>query len=69
MKRIVNLNDLRMNDIPYVGGKGANLGELTSAGFPVPNAFVLSTAAYDHFLEKSKIADKIGKELSSIKKE
>ena len=68
MKRIVYLNELRVNDIPYVGGKGANLGELTSAGFPVPNAFVLSTLAYDHFLGKSKIFTKIQKELASIKK-
>ena len=68
MKRIVGLNELRVNDIPYVGGKGANLGELTSAGFPVPNAFVLSTLSYDHFMEKSKIFGKIQKELASIKK-
>ena len=68
MKRIANVNELRVNDIPYVGGKGANLGELTSAGFPVPNAFVLTTTAYDHFLEKSKILAKIEKELASIKK-
>ncbi|MCL2143148.1 MAG: phosphoenolpyruvate synthase [Methanomassiliicoccaceae archaeon] len=69
MKRIVGLNELRVNDIPYVGGKGANLGELTSAGFSVPNAFVLTTLAYDHFIEKSKILTKIGKELSSIKRD
>ncbi|MDR0334262.1 MAG: phosphoenolpyruvate synthase, partial [Methanomassiliicoccaceae archaeon] len=69
MKRIVSLNELRVNDIPYVGGKGANLGELTSAGFPVPNAFVLSTLAYDYFLEKSKIFGKIQKELGTIKKD
>ena len=67
MKRIANINELRVNDIPYVGVKGANLGELTSAGFPVPNAFVLTTLAYDHFIEKSKITSKVEKELSSIR--
>ena len=45
MKKIVDVNELRVTDIPIVGGKGANLGELTMAGFPVPNAFVLTTAA------------------------
>ncbi|MDR0778383.1 MAG: phosphoenolpyruvate synthase [Methanomassiliicoccaceae archaeon] len=69
MKRIANVNELRVNDIPYVGGKGANLGELTSAGFPVPNAFVLTTVAYDHFMDKSKILKKIEKELASISKD
>ncbi|MCL2607228.1 MAG: phosphoenolpyruvate synthase [Methanomassiliicoccaceae archaeon] len=69
MKRIVNVRELRVNDIPYVGGKGANLGELTSAGFQVPDAFVLTTAAYDYFLEKSKILSKVNKELSSIEKD
>ncbi len=28
------------------GGKGANLGELVRGGFPVPDGFVLTTAAY-----------------------
>ena len=66
-KRIANINELRVNDIPYVGGKGANLGELTSAGFPVPPAFVLTTLAYDHFIEKSKITGKVKKELAGIR--
>ncbi len=65
-KKIVDVNELRVDDIPYVGGKGANLGELTSAGFPVPGAFVLTTVAYDYFLEKSKILERIEKELKGI---
>jgi len=67
-KKIVDVNELRVDDIPYVGGKGANLGELTSAGFPVPGAFVLTTVAYDHFLGKSKILDNVEKELKTIDK-
>ncbi|MCL2509561.1 MAG: phosphoenolpyruvate synthase [Methanomassiliicoccaceae archaeon] len=65
-KKIVDVNELRVDDIPFVGGKGANLGELTSAGFPVPGAFVLTTAAYDYFLDKSKILHSIEKELAGI---
>lgn len=67
-KRIVDVNELRVDDVPIVGGKGANLGELTSAGFPVPGAFVLTTAAYDYFVGKSKILNKVAKELASIDK-
>ena len=66
MKKIVDVNELRVTDIPIVGGKGANLGELTMAGFPVPNAFVLTTAAYDYFLENGNIMDFINSEIASI---
>lgn len=65
-KKIVDVNELRVDDVPYVGGKGANLGELTSAGFPVPGAFVLTTVSYDHFLSKSNIMDRVKKELDGI---
>lgn len=65
-KMIVDVNDLRVDDIPLVGGKGANLGELTSAGFPVPGAFVLTTEAYDYFFEKNDLAKKVEKELLTI---
>ena len=33
-------------DAPTIGGKSANLGELTRAGFPVPAAFAVTTDAY-----------------------
>lgn len=32
--------ELTMKDIPLVGGKGANLGELMRSDFPVPPVFV-----------------------------
>jgi pyruvate,water dikinase len=39
--------------LPEVGGKGANLGELTRAGFPVPPGFCVTTAAYREFVQTS----------------
>src|SRR5215470_13419205 len=39
--------------LPEVGGKGANLGELTRAGFPVPPGFCVTTAAYRDFVQTS----------------
>src|SRR5438477_775444 len=33
-------------DTRLVGGKGANLGELVRASFPVPDGFILTTEAY-----------------------
>jgi pyruvate,water dikinase len=38
--------------VPDVGGKGANLGELTRAGFPVPPGFCVTTAAYRDFVRE-----------------
>jgi len=52
-------NQLDKNDIPLVGGKGANLGEMTQAGFPVPNGFAVTVESYVRFLEENKILDEI----------
>jgi len=41
---------IQRGDLPRVGGKGANLGELASAGFPVPSGFCVTTEAYHRFL-------------------
>jgi len=42
----IPLDELRAGDLERAGGKGANLGELTAAGFDVPDGFVVTTAAY-----------------------
>ena len=42
--------EIDKKDLPLVGGKGANLGELTKAGFPVPGGFCVATGAYNDFL-------------------
>ena len=36
-------------DLPLVGGKGANLGEMTRAGFPIPPGFCVTTVAFAQF--------------------
>jgi phosphohistidine swiveling domain-containing protein len=43
---IRGLADLGRGDGAIAGGKGANLGELTRAGFKVPDGFVVTTDAY-----------------------
>ncbi len=50
---------LRKTDIPSVGGKNANLGEMTSAGIPVPPGFAITAYAYKKFIEETNIAAKI----------
>ena len=43
----ISLDELRADQTELVGGKCANLGELTGAGFPVPPGFAVTTAAYE----------------------
>jgi rifampicin phosphotransferase len=47
---ILSFSEIRANDLPLVGGKGANLGEMMHAGFPVPNGFCITTAAFLQFI-------------------
>src|SRR2546428_7674174 len=50
-----SLDELTATDLPDAGGKGANLGELRRAGFPVPDGFVITTAAYALAAEASGV--------------
>src|SRR5436190_24213785 len=44
---VVPLTALRRDALALAGGKGANLGELTGAGLPVPPGFCITTVAYE----------------------
>jgi len=55
--------DIRRDDVNSVGGKGANLGEMVSAGFPVPPGFVVTANAYKAFLKENNLEEKIKKML------
>lgn len=51
---------IKKEDVLLVGGKGANLGEMTAAGFPVPPGFVVTAQSYQEFLKENKLDEKIG---------
>lgn len=51
--------ELRKEDVPIVGGKNANLGEMIKAGIPVPPGFAITAYAYRKFIEETGIAQKI----------
>ena len=57
--KILNIRGVRKEDGNLVGGKGANLGELCSFGMPVPEAFCVTTNAYDAFLQEAELQPKI----------
>lgn len=46
-------------DLSIVGGKGANLGELTRNGINVPPGFCIISDAYNHFIEYYSLKQKI----------
>lgn len=58
--------DIDKRSLPLVGGKGANLGEMTKAGFPVPNGFAVTVESYDIFLQENQIKEKIDSILKDI---
>ncbi|MBJ7328590.1 MAG: phosphoenolpyruvate synthase [Solirubrobacteraceae bacterium] len=58
--------DLRREDLAFAGGKGANLGELIAAGFPVPEAIVIGAPAYAAFCDASGLRDRLSALLASI---
>lgn len=52
MKYIKLLQNINKKDLPIVGGKGANLGEMLQAGFHVPNGFCITVDAFDEFMRQ-----------------
>jgi pyruvate,water dikinase len=54
---VLSLNELGRDDLAIAGGKGANLGELIRAGFPVPSGYVVTTSAYDCFVAHNHLDD------------
>ena len=59
-------SDLSTADVAYAGGKGANLGQLTRAGLPVPQGFVVGAPAYAAFRVQSGLADRLTELLSGL---
>jgi pyruvate,water dikinase len=58
--------DLTRADAPIAGGKGANLGEMTRAGLPVPPGFVVTVDAYRRFADESGLAAQVAARLETL---
>jgi len=52
-------DEVTKEDIPLVGGKGANLGEMVRARIPVPPGFIVTADAYFEFLKATKLVGEI----------
>lgn len=53
MNYVMKFSEIRKEDISAAGGKGANLGELFNAGFPVPNGFCITSRAFDDYMKRN----------------
>jgi pyruvate,water dikinase len=53
-------------DVAYAGGKGANLGELVSAGLPVPDGFVVGAPAYAAFCATTGLRERLAALLEDV---
>lgn len=58
--------DIHFEDVPIVGGKGGNLGEMYNIGIPVPNGFCTTIHAYFKFIEANDLKKKIKILLDSV---
>lgn len=65
-KFVLYFDEINKTSLPYVGGKGANLGEMTKAGFPVPQGFCVTTSAYQAFIQTSNEMSNFFAQLDNI---
>ncbi|WP_226435472.1 phosphoenolpyruvate synthase [Rhodococcus yananensis] len=58
-RRVRPIADTGPADAPLVGGKSANLGELTRAGFPVPRGFAITVDAYLDTMDAAGLRERL----------
>jgi len=58
--------ELSRSDVPRAGGKGANLGEMTRAGLPVPPGFVVTVDAFAEFLAHSGLVEELQRRVAAV---
>ncbi|PIZ43513.1 phosphoenolpyruvate synthase [candidate division WWE3 bacterium CG_4_8_14_3_um_filter_42_11] len=58
--------EIGKDDVNVAGGKGANLGEMTQIGIPVPPGFIITAPGYFYFLEKNNLRKEISDKLKNL---
>ncbi|HYA69348.1 MAG TPA: phosphoenolpyruvate synthase, partial [Acidimicrobiales bacterium] len=66
MSSIRWFDEIGLRDTVEVGGKGANLGELTAAGLPVPPGFVITGGAYLDAIERSGARERLAELIADV---
>ena len=63
---VLPFSKISKGDTSLVGGKSANLGEMTRAGFPVPPGFSLTSTAYQKVIDYNHLEDDIRRLLKGL---
>lgn len=66
MSAVAWFKDVGIADRPTVGGKGGSLGELTRAGIAVPPGFVVTTSAFEQFLETLEAREPVRSKVAAL---
>ncbi|MCF6409763.1 phosphoenolpyruvate synthase [Pseudalkalibacillus salsuginis] len=66
-KYVLHFAEIDKTHLPNVGGKGANLGEMTKVGLPIPDGFCVSTSAYRTFIESSTEMEELFNQLVKVR--
>jgi len=66
MNAVAWFREVGIADRPTVGGKGGSLGELTQAGIEVPPGFVVTTGAFEQFLDALEAREPVRSKVSAI---
>ena len=74
MRYVYSFNEGSKEMKSLLGGKGANLAEMTKIGLPVPPGFTITTKACNDYYENNKtikqeIIDQIEEKLSILEKD
>ena len=63
---VLTFSEIHAGDLLLVGGKGANLGEMSHAGFPVPPGYCVTTHAFQHFIAGCAEGESLYKRLETL---
>src|SRR3989344_3096701 len=63
---IKNFAQISKADTEIAGGKGASLGEMTQAGIPVPDGFVILSNVFDRFIKETDLNVEIDAVLDTV---
>jgi len=63
---IKNFKQISKADTKIAGGKGASLGEMTQAGIPIPQGFVILSNVFDRFIKEADLNVEIDAVLDTV---
>lgn len=63
---IKTFNKINKEDVAIAGGKGASLGEMTQAGIPVPEGYIILSNTFEEFIKENNLNAEIDSILDKV---